>query len=221
MALTPPPRRYLHVLRFDRTERWFHWALAIPMLVAILSGLALYFPGLEKLMGNREIARDVHRLFGFGAVILPVAVLALRDRGSLREDLGVIDNWSADDRLWLRLWVRRKFGFRNQLPPQGRFNAGQKFNAILTGAALFWLTVTGVLLFPGIRPPFWLVTNARSLHDLAWFLLVPAVAGHIFLAAVYPPTRPGVWGAINGRVRLDWLRHHHPLAPEVTKQPPT
>ncbi len=201
--------------RFDATERLFHWAFAIPFLLTFLTGLGLYFPELAKLAGNRELVRDVHRFAGLFTVLLPAVVLLLGDRRNLRRDVHDIDLWSRDDRQWFRAWLWRKIGGRDRLPPQGRFNSGQKFNAVLTAGCLFWLSLTGLIIFPGIHPPFWLLSNSRNLHDLAWIVLTPAVLGHVFLAAIYKPTRPGLSGIITGRVPLVWLREHHPLAPEA------
>jgi len=201
--------------RFDATERLFHWAFAIPFLLTFLTGLGLYFPELAKLAGNRELVRDVHRFAGLFTVLLPAVVLLLGDRRNLRRDVHDIDLWSRDDRRWFRAWLWRKIGGRDRLPPQGRFNSGQKFNAVLTAGCLFWLSLTGLIIFPGIHPPFWLLSNSRNLHDLAWIVLTPAVLGHVFLAAIYKPTRPGLSGIITGRVPLAWLREHHPLAPEA------
>jgi formate dehydrogenase subunit gamma len=201
--------------RFDATERLFHWGFAIPFLLTFLTGLGLYFPELAKLAGNRELVRDVHRFAGLFTVLLPAVVLLLGDRRNLRRDVHDIDLWSRDDRQWFRAWLWRKIGGRDRLPPQGRFNSGQKFNAVLTAGCLFWLSLTGLIIFPGIHPPFWLLSNSRNLHDLAWIVLTPAVLGHVFLAAIYKPTRPGLSGIITGRVPLAWLREHHPLAPEA------
>lgn len=201
--------------RFDATERLFHWAFAIPFLLTFLTGLGLYFPELAKLAGNRELVRDAHRFAGLFTVLLPAVVLLLGDRRNLRRDVHDIDLWSRDDRQWFRAWLWRKIGGRDRLPPQGRLNSGQKFNAVLTAGCLFWLSLTGLIIFPGIHPPFWLVANSRNLHDLAWIVLTPAVIGHIFLASIYKPTRPGLSGIITGTVPLAWLREHHPLAPEA------
>jgi formate dehydrogenase subunit gamma len=203
------------VERFNLSERLFHWAFAIPFLLTLVTGLALYFEALQKLAGSRELVRDVHRFAGLATVVLPLAVLALGDRHRLRQDAADVDLWSADDRAWFRAWLWRKVGARDELPAQGRFNAGQKFNAVLTLGGIAWLSITGLLIFPGIHPPFWLVSNSRDLHNLAWMVLTLAVAGHVYLAAIYPPTRPGLMGIISGKVRLDWLRHHHPLSPEA------
>jgi formate dehydrogenase subunit gamma len=217
---TPTSSKAITVERFGATERWLHWAFAVPFLMTMATGLVLYFAGLERLVGNRELVRVMHRFAGLATVVLPIAVIALGDRRRLREDARVIDIWSADDRRWIRAWLWRKVGGRDRLPAQGRFNAGQKFNAVLTAAGTLWLTVTGIVIFPGIHPPFWLVANSRTLHDLAWMILFPAVIGHVFLAAVYPPTRPGLSGIFGGRVSLPWLREHHPLAPEAAREAP-
>ncbi|HXO66767.1 MAG TPA: cytochrome b/b6 domain-containing protein [Candidatus Dormibacteraeota bacterium] len=215
-----PPAGDPQAERFDATERLFHWTFAIPFLVTMATGLGLYFPNLAKLAGNREVVRDLHRFAGLATVLLPALVVAFGDRRRLRQDLEAVDLWSSDDRKWFRSWLWRKVGGRDRLPPQGRFNAGQKFNAVLTAASLLWLAVTGLIIFPGIHPPFWLVSNSRDLHNLAWIVLTPAVIGHVYLAAVYPPTRPGLSGIITGRVPLAWLRQHHPLAPEAKSPGP-
>jgi|ERR1700682_94118 len=201
--------------RFDRTERLLHWAFAIPFILTMATGLGLFFPELAKLAGNRELVRDLHRFTGLATVLLPGLVLVFGDHRNVRRDVREVDLWSDDDRRWFRAWVWRKFGGRDRLPAQGRFNAGQKFNAVLTAGCMLWLAVTGLLIFPGIHPPFWLVANSRNLHNLAWIILTPAVIGHVYLAAIYPPTRPGLSGIITGRVPLAWLRRHHPLAPEA------
>jgi hypothetical protein len=42
-------------------------------------------------------------------------------------------------------------------------------------------------------------------------LLLPLAGGHVYLSALYGPTRPGLPGIFTGRVPATWLRHHHPL----------
>src|SRR5258708_16602111 len=138
----------LTVDRFDATERLFHWAFAIPFLVTLATGLALYFPELAKLTGNRELVRDIHRFAGLFTVLLPVLVLLFGDRRNLRRDVTEVDIWSRDDRQSFRAWLWRKICGRDPPPPQGRFNSGQKFNAALTAGCIFWLALTGLIIFP-------------------------------------------------------------------------
>jgi formate dehydrogenase subunit gamma len=206
------------VERFNATERWLHWAVAAPLVLAILTGVALVLPGTAKFFGSREVLRVAHWVGGFGSILVPAAVLALGDRGRLAVDLREVDLWSRDDRAWLRSWLSRRTGLAGELPDAGRFNAGQKTNAVITAAALAWLGITGVVLFPPLHSPFWLLENSRNLHNIIAFLLVPLVLGHVFLSAVYAPTRPGLAGIIGGRVPAAWLKQHHPLD-EVSGSP--
>ena len=199
------------VERFDRGERWLHWAVAGPLLVAMLTGLSLILPGAAKFFGSREALRVAHWVSGFGSIVVPALVLLTADRRRIAADVREVDLWSADDRTWLRTWLSRRTGLAGELPPAGRFNAGQKANAVISAAALVWLGLTGVVLFPPLHAPFWLLENSRTLHNLTWFLLLPVVAGHVYLSAVYRPTRPGLRGMISGLVPRAWLREHHPL----------
>ncbi|GAC1327577.1 MAG: cytochrome b/b6 domain-containing protein [Candidatus Dormibacteria bacterium] len=205
------PTPELRVERFNATERWLHWAVAGPLLLAIFTGVALFLPGTAKFFGSREILRVLHWVGGFGSIAVPLAVVALGDRRRLGTDVVEVDLWSRSDRAWLRAWLSRRTGLPGELPPAGRFNAGQKANAVLSAAALVWLGLTGVVLFPPFHAPFWLLENSRNLHNITAFLLLPLVLGHVFLSAVYSPTRPGLPGIFNGYVPEAWLRHHHPL----------
>ena len=198
------------VQRFNATERWLHWAVAAPLLLAIVTGIALVLPGTAKFFGSREILRVLHWIGGFGSVLVPLAVVLVGDRRRLAADVQEVDLWSRDDRTWMRNWLWRRVGLPGELPPAGRFNAGQKANAVLSAAALAWLGLTGVVLFPPLHPPFWMLENSRNLHNIVAFLVVPLVIGHVFLSAVYSPTRPGLAGMFTGRVPRAWLREHHP-----------
>ncbi|MGI8608286.1 MAG: cytochrome b/b6 domain-containing protein [Candidatus Dormibacteria bacterium] len=199
------------IQRFNVSERWLHWAVGVPLLLAMATGLSLILPGAAKLFGSREVVRVAHWITGFGSVVAPMVVLALGDRRRIAADVREVDLWSSDDRVWLRTWLSRRTGLVGELPPAGRFNAGQKSNAVISAVALISLGLTGVVLFPPLHAPFWLLENSRTLHNLTWLLLLPVVAGHIYLSAVHRPTRPGLSGMISGLVPLPWLREHHPL----------
>ena len=199
------------IQRFNPSERWLHWAVAVPLLLAMATGLTLILPGAAKLVGSREAVRVAHWITGFASIAAPVVVLFAGDRSRVAADVREVDLWSVDDRVWLRKWLSRRTGQAGDLPPSGRFNAGQKANAVISAVALLWLGLTGVALFPPLHAPFWLLENSRTLHNLTWFLFLPVVAGHIYLSAAYRPTRPGLSGMVTGLVPADWLKEHHPL----------
>ena len=109
-----------------------------------------------------------------------------------------------DVRAWLVALAASAIGRPRRLPPQGRFNAGQKLNALYVAGLGVGLTITGGLIWPD-----WLLGPAPrafvfGLHDLLMLLSLPALALHLLLTLVFPPTRPSLRGMLTGRVRADW-----------------
>ena len=121
--------------RFTRTERAVHWVHATAFVILLGSGLCLYLPTLAEAVGRRPLLKSIHLYTAVAWVIALVAVVAVGDRHSLRSTLREIDTFDATTATWLR---RRG-------APQGRLNAGQKLNAIITAAFAILFSVTGVL----------------------------------------------------------------------------
>jgi len=126
--------------RFDRTERWLHWANATLVGVLVLTGAVLYWGELSSIFGRRAMFKEVHVIAG---LCLPVPfLLALPGRRGrrLRRDLGVLNRFTPDDFRWLRS--------RGADPAVrlGKFNPGQKLNTAFVGAALVTMLATGLVL---------------------------------------------------------------------------
>jgi formate dehydrogenase subunit gamma len=203
-----PSRARERVLRFSLGERLFHWAFALPFLVLLVSGILLGLPDTETLLAHREVLHLVHMWSAVALVVLPVAAVLADPRG-LARDVREIDYWDRGDYRWLRLAAIPGFLRRDTLPPAGRFNAGQKLNSVLAGAGITGLIVTGALMWKAEAFPLWSGEVATYLHDLLTLLMLPLVAGHVFLAALNPSTRESLLGMITGRVDRDWHRRHH------------
>lgn len=244
MSMTHPPQPHLGaptiddprtaamspwIGRFTRTERLLHWSNAISFLALALTGFSLHLAPLRTLFsaalaplpplfGRPMTLIDLHIIIAIFFVAGPLVWVLLGDRRVLRADVREIAHVDADDRIWLA----RMAGFddRAPLPPQGRFNAGQKLNALATIIAFGGFVATGVAL------AFWpnsAIGAASSmqvaglwrrgaviLHNLLGLASVALVAGHIYLAALHPGTRHSLRGMLFGRVRRDWAREHHP-----------
>jgi cytochrome b subunit of formate dehydrogenase len=50
----------------------------------------------------------------------------------------------------------------------------------------------------------------RRAHAWLTLLALLPLAGHVFLALVFPPTRPSLRGMLSGAVDREWAVHHHP-----------
>jgi formate dehydrogenase subunit gamma len=189
-----------YVRRFSRTERALHWANALGFFVLLVSGLMLYLPKLEVLVGRRPLIKDIHFWSGIGWVVLLAAVVLLGDRRRLLRTARELDAFDADDRAWL---LRRR-------SREGRFNAGQKVNASLTAAFFVLFVVSGLLLWLGERDTAFRFASTVVLHDGLMYVSLILLTGHLYLAVLHPATRHSLRGMTLGTVHEDWARRQHP-----------
>ena len=187
------------VRRFSRTERTLHWIHASAFFVLLASGLVLYIPSLSELVGRRPFVKDVHFDTGLAWIVAIALVVLLGDRRGLRQTARELDAFDRDDRLWLRRYAR----------PQGRFNAGQKLNAVLTASFSVLFAVSGLLLWYGERDNRFRFASTILLHDGLMYLSLVLVTGHLYLALIHPKTRHALRGMTTGSVRRDWAFQHH------------
>jgi formate dehydrogenase subunit gamma len=209
-ATTVRPPQPEGLARFDRVERIVHWTTAGLFGVLMLTGAALYAGPISTLVGRRELIRTIHVVAG---VSLPIPILVGiigRWGGALRLDLSRLNRWRADDRAWLRKSKRAAARL-------GKFNPGQKLNAVFLGAAILVMLGSGsIMKWFSLFPLDWR-TGATFVHD--WFALAIwlSIAGHIFLALRDPDALEGMK---RGVVTRRWARTKRPLwYEEVTGEP--
>ena len=186
--------------RFTRTERTVHWVHATAFLILLGSGLCLYLPSLAEIVGRRPLLKNIHVYTAVAWAIALVLVVALGDRRSLRATAREIDLFDADDRNWLR--GRRP-------TPQGRLNAGQKLNAIITAAFAVLFSVTGFLLWYGERDTRFRFAQTILIHDWLMYVSLFLFLGHLYLAVIHPKTRHALNGMTRGWVDREWAEDHH------------
>ena len=203
------PRRHLE--RFDRTERFLHWANATLVGVLVATGTALYWGDLASLVGRRALIKEIHVIAGLSLPIPFLLSLPGRWGRALRRDLGTLNRFSPDDFRWLRS--------RGQDPAVrlGKFNPGQKLNSAFVAAALVTMLATGsVLKFFGPFPLSWR-TGATFVHDWTALALALAITGHVLLAV---GDRDALRGMAFGRVPVAWARRKRPRwYDEISEEP--
>ena len=185
--------------RFSRTERAVHWVHAAAFLVLLATGLALYLPSLSELVGRRPLLKSIHVWTAVAWIVALVFVVAIGDRRSLRATLREVDLFDRDDRDWL---LRRG-------PPQGRLNAGQKVNTIVTGVFAVLFAITGALLWYGERDTRFRFAQTILIHDWLTYVSLVLFLGHLYLSVIHPRTRHSLTGITRGWVYEDWARRHH------------
>lgn len=187
-----------YVPRFSRAERLLHWVNALGFFFLLATGLILYLPRLSELVARRRLIQSLHFWGGVGwlaALALVVVLGGRRLLATARE----LDGFDRDDLRWLR----------GRKAPQGRFNAGQKINAVLTAAFTVLFGVSGLLLWFGEQDTRYRFASTVILHDGVMYVSLALLAGHLYLALVHPATRHALRGMTVGDVRAEWATRQH------------
>ena len=197
----------IDVVRFSAFERFVHWMTATSFIVLAISGLNITFGRslLLPLMDAQAFSamsqwlKYAHNFLSVPFTIGVVLMLAMWTLGNL------------PDRTDLE-WVKRGGGLlREDHPPAGRFNSGQKL--------IFWIVVIGgiaafitgsMLIFP-----FYYGTTIENLqtalriHAIVAVVFIVAIIGHIYIGTL------GMEGAFRamwqGTVDRNWALEHHIL----------
>jgi formate dehydrogenase subunit gamma len=186
--------------RFGRTERTVHWIHASAFLVLLATGLCLYLPSLAELVGRRPLFKTIHIYTALAWAVALGLVVVLGDRRAIRRTLHEIDTFDRDDRAWL---------LRKPGTLQGRLNAGQKLNAIITAAFATLFAVSGFLLWYGERDTRFRFAQTILIHDWLMYTSFFLFLGHLYLAVIHPATRHALNGMTRGWVEESWAREHH------------
>jgi formate dehydrogenase subunit gamma len=210
-------------MRFSVTERVLHWVFALTYLALLASGLPLMFEGLRAWIRDYSLVIGLRLHLACAAlwIVATLAAVAAGDRRRLGATLGELTRFARADADWLRRfprWLVSDGAARARIDAGvGRFNAGQRVNLLFTLTTSGLLLVSGLALTPvgdGVVAAH--VTGAgsvgawREAHRWLTLLVLLPVAGHVYLAAVHPPTRPALGGMLDGHVDARWAAEHHP-----------
>jgi formate dehydrogenase subunit gamma len=187
-----------YVRRFSSVERLLHWVNALGFFFLLATGLILYLPSLSMLVSRRQTIQSLHFWGGVGWLAALAGVVLLGGR-RLLATARELDTFDRDDLRWLR----------GRKTPQGRFNAGQKINAVLTAAFTILFGVSGLLLWFGEQDTRFRFASTVILHDGLMYVSLALLAGHLYLALIHPATRHALRGMAVGTVSAEWAARHH------------
>ncbi|MGC1482960.1 MAG: formate dehydrogenase subunit gamma [Candidatus Acidiferrum sp.] len=203
------------VLRYNFKERLTHWMTAISYIYLLMTGLAFWSPWLfwlAVILGGGQVSRMLHPWVG---LIFTIGVLMLF--GMWAAQMHVDEN----DKNWFRSvghYVRNE---DEQMPPAGRYNAGQK--------SLFWgfvvcmvlLLLSGLVLWsPQYFPWHSLIAMriAILIHVLSALLTIGLFLIHVYMGVF--AERGALDSMVHGDVSLHFVRRYHPgWYEEITGQP--
>ncbi|MGI6421866.1 MAG: formate dehydrogenase subunit gamma [Syntrophomonadaceae bacterium] len=199
------------VERFNFLSRFTHWGHTVTFLLCLFTGLALFLNNVDWLaaiFGGYHGAGLVHRI---AAVIMTIVVVIF-----VIGNFKVLIAWIKDilrfgmnDIKFLLVFPLEFLGFKVKVPPQTKFNGGEKGNSIVTPTAVIFLILSGYIMwFPAIFPAG-LVRLAYPIHDISMVLATMMVCMHGYLGSFHPGSGESFWGMWKGTVREDWAKHHH------------
>lgn len=199
------------VERFNFISRFTHWGHTVTFLLCLFTGLILFLDGVDWLaaiFGGYGGAGLVHRI---SAVImtLVIGVFVIGNFKVLIAWIKDLLRFGVNDIIFVMKFPFEFLGFKVKIPPQTKFNGGEKGNSMLTPTCVILLILSGYIMwFPAVFPAG-LVRVAYPIHDIAMVLSTFMVCMHGYLGSFHPGSGESFWGMWKGTVRSDWAQHHH------------
>lgn len=189
--------------RYTEGERMTHWVVALTFVLAALSGLAFFHPSfffLSNLFGGGSWTRILHPFIG---LVMFVAFLSMARHHWA-------DNQMTDtDREWAKKARDLIMGRHPQMPPAGKFNAGQKRLFMVLVVSMVVLLLTGLAIWRPWFAPYLSITLLRVavlLHSISATVMILAIIGHIYMAIW---TVGAMRAMTRGKVSEAWAKLHH------------
>jgi formate dehydrogenase subunit gamma len=179
------------VLKHGEQTRSMHWIHLICFLILGLTGIGFYWSigWINNLFGGPANASLVHRWVAVVFTAAP-AIYILLNFERFSKFMDTISRFTKDDFKWLKTMGGYLPFLKGEVPPQDKYNAGQKI--------LGWLIIFGCLLLIITGLPMWVWRHAvapaflalcYNIHFWTAMIMILLVCGHFFLAAIHPQSR--------------------------------
>ncbi len=197
--------------KYTFVERLLHWVHTVSFVPLVITGLVLFLDVLKPLaQGEAGLwMRWVHRLAAILFIGEPVVYGILQPR-----------------RLWMHItefsmdrsdlgWMKNAFGYsvlgrHGDMPPQGRFNTGEKMNGIVMIVTWALFVGSGLILWfgKGTVPPG-LFRLMVVLHDVTMIAAVAMFLVHLYLAVAHPLLWAALVSMRFGYTSASYAAEHH------------
>ena len=194
------------VQRYTFHERVMHWVTALAYTYCLVTGLAFYTPylyWLATVLGGGPTSRFWHPILGVGFFIAIIWMHIV-----WRRDLAMTE---TDERFWSHVsdYAENR---DDRVPPQEKYNGGQKVYYWLMYYGAILLLISGLFLwFPEYLPASLAMLRQSMivLHEIAALLTIGGFILHVYMSVFLVP---GSMTAMTlGFVSRAWARTHHRL----------
>jgi formate dehydrogenase gamma subunit len=199
--------------------RVLHWFNALSWIVLLVTGTALIanpkfalfgtaIPAtIASLLGGASKLLLAHVIWGlvWAAVIVPAFLTFKRGGLEALEEIRL----RATDLQWLLRKPLALAGLaKAPLPPQDKYNAGQKIFAITAIGGTATIIATGLVMAFHLGGAG-VVAASIILHKLAIAFAIIGLAVHVTMAAILREERPALRSMITGRIDREHAEHHN------------
>lgn len=192
------------IVRHTAGARFVHWAMALAFIVAMVTGLSLYWRSILgwvlPFFGGKEMAVTLHFWFGIGLGVFAL-LLYLIWRAPMR--------WTAPDAEFVRHLADHALRPDQAQPPEtGFFNGGQKlyFWSVVVGTAV--LVLTGLVWWFRKDMPHPIYAVCRTTHRVLGVILSGGLLVHLYKSTL--GERGTLRSMITGTVTPEWARSRRP-----------
>jgi len=195
-------------IRNTTATRLNHWFTAACFVLLTLSGMSMFHPLLfwmSGLFGGGQWTRAVHPWIGIALMLSYFGLVVQFWRDNL---------WNKDDLAWTLAIDRVLANKEEDVPPVGRFNAGQKFVFWSMALLIPVLFFTGLVIWEVYFASYTSIETQRVAlltHSLAAIAAIIVWIIHVYAAlwvrgTIPAMTRGSVSGGWGWRHHRKWLR---------------
>lgn len=213
------PTKEEELERHNLFQRIYHWSNALAVFALAVSGLMIYQPKQVPLIEGTTSGWFLGHKWGVALLLVGIADHLVYEAFIAR---GV--NPMAVNRAELRRFMtilKNFFGVSQSYPLAGKYHFGQLFFHWLVAGNLFFLILTGMVLWKPFRDflPLSLfglgwdfIYFNRILHGFFSATLLASLIGHVYFALFIKKNWPEAKSMITGRMSLrDYLESHSPM----------
>jgi formate dehydrogenase subunit gamma len=200
--------------KYTSLERVLHWVHTASFIPLALTGFVIFAPWLSDIAQSAAgiQIRLIHRIAAvfFGGV--PIAYAILQPRRMWMNTKEFL-SFSKYDLLWLKGAIPYYvLGRHEDMPPQPRFNTGERLTAVVLvlGTVVFGITGLTMWFLKGIMPA-WLFQVMLFGHDLMFLITFIMFIIHFYLAVVHPMMWQSLVSMRYGVVSESYAREHHTI----------
>jgi formate dehydrogenase subunit gamma len=198
---------------FNTTQRFVHWLHTAAFALLLITGAILYIPWFGNSLGqdvSGYMVRLIHRVGAIAFMLVPVLYIT-SDPKAFLADMKRVFAWDASDFGWLAAAPGYYFlGDEEAMPPQDKFNTGQKLFYLTVVFCMVGFIVTGLIMWflKGIVPSG-IFQWSVFLHDLCTIAYTAFFLVHFVLSVMHPLMKGAINGMLFGWMPEEYVKRHH------------